>query len=141
MTEVDFYGESFTLADDIDEWTLMEFAEGMNQAESSPLVGLGVIMTLLKEVVPQQDWARFRKTAKANKAGFNEVLPIAVSVFDKRAVEVGRPTLRSTDSSDGPCGTEQPSMSSYSVKAIALNDGRPDLQLFYKRADEAQRAS
>lgn len=132
--EVEFFGETFTLAEEISEFALMEFAESAENADSETLAGLAAIMRLLREVVIPEDWGRFKATARKNKAKVEDVLPLAVSVFE---VKTARPTPRPADSSDGPPATEPRSTSGSGSRAFDLLDGRPDLQVMVARMESA----
>lgn len=131
---VDLFGESFRLSEDVDEFTLLEFAEAADDAEDNSLAAMAAMMRLLRASVHEEDWPRFRRVCRKNKAGVDNFLPIIRDLFHREVP--ARPTERPSDSSGGPPTTLDRSTEDSSSRAIArLEDiARPDLALFVVKA-------
>jgi len=125
VAEVHLWGESFHLVDEPSEFAFLEFAEASEDIDSSKLAALAAVMRLLRETIADQDWARFRASARKNKAKIEDLLPVLVSVFIGGDV---RPTGRPSGSSDGSEATGASSEDGVSSEALSLLGGRPDLQ-------------
>lgn len=137
MSEVVFFGEPIRLADTVSEWALMEFAEVAETVDDASLAGMAAVMRLLKESVLAEDWLKFRALARTNKASVEDCMPVVVAVY---TTETGRPTVRPSDSSDGPPATSTNSTDVSAGVAVAALAGRPDLQLMVLSAQEARSA-
>ena len=137
VSEVAFFGETIRLADSVSEWALMEFAEAAEQVDDASLAGMAAVMRLLKESVLAEDWGKFRDLARTNKASIEDCMPVVVAVF---TAETGRPTVRPSDSSDGPPATSTSSTDVSAGVAVRALAGRPDLQLMVLNAQEARSA-
>lgn len=147
--EVEFFGEKFRTNDpDECQWAMLEFAEAATDADSETLAGLASVMRFLKVAIVAEDWARFQKSARRNKAQVKrDLMPIIVAIFTG---ETGRPTSRSSDSSDGPQsmtensadGSSSPDEAPYLrvVKRLEA-EGRPDQAYIVLKAQQAAAAS
>ena len=135
MSTVEFFGETFDLQDEPNTFALMEFAEAASTTDDNSLEGLAAVFRLVEAAVTAEDWPRFKALARKNKAGVEDVLPVAVAVFQ---AQTGRPTVRSSDSSDGPSDTEQSSTSDSLIRVLDREAGRPDRQLAILKMHEAQ---
>ena len=137
VAEVVFFGETIRLADSVSEWALMEFAEAAETVDDASLAGMAAVMRLLKVSVLPADWSKFRDLARANSASVEDCMPVVVEVF---TAETGRPTVRPSDSSDGPPATSTNSTDASAGVAVRALAGRPDLQLMVLQAQEARSA-
>ena len=87
---------------------------------------------LLETVIAAEDWQLFRQTARKARSGEDAMWAVISDAL-------GRPTVRSSDSSDGPTSTEQRSTATptASEMAAAAFPERPDLQIAVVRQAEA----
>lgn len=132
---VEFFGESFDLNDSVSEFALMEFSLAADEGQDGDTrQGLASILRLVRECVAPGEWVRFRDTARKNRAGAEDLVPILTATFQQ---ETGRPTGGSSDSSDGPNATPQKSGSSSGDKVAEMFPGRPDKQLGILRSASA----
>lgn len=137
MSEIVFYGETFTFVEEVGDFALMEFAESAERVDSESLAGLAAIMRLLKAAVIEDEWNRFQATARKNKATVDACMKVVMDVFER---ETERPTVRPSDSSDGPLTTAPKSVDASSLRVAKRLEGRPDLQLMVLQAAEARSA-
>lgn len=138
MAEVVFYGETFTVVENVGDFAFMEFAEAAERVDTESLAGLAAIMRLLKAAVVPEDWARFQATARKNRASVEVCMELVMTLFEE---ETDRPTGRPSVSSDGPRTIEPKSEAgSSSVVTRLAGQGRPDLALIAIRAQEARSA-
>lgn len=133
MRNYNLFGESFGLADSVGEFALMEFAEAAEDVESNSLGAMAAVMRLLREAVVPQDWQRFRAACRANKATTEQLLPVVMAAFEQ---ETDRPTVRPSDSSDGPVSTEPRSAAGSSSRVIERleAEGRPAWALLARQS-------
>lgn len=140
FNEVEFFDQSFRMKpSDEYEWEMMEFASAAKGgADSDMLSGAAATLDFLRAVVHGDDWERFRKAARDNRAQVKrDLMPIVVAAFVQ---PTERPTSRPSDSSDGPASTGRKSAGGGSSKVIKRLEkkGRPDLALMVTMADEAR---
>lgn len=140
--EVEFFGETFRVNRVEDyEWQMLEFAKAASSgADSDLLSGAAAVFEFLEAVIHADDWPQFRATAKKNRAQVTrDLMPIVVAAFTQTT---GRPTVRPSDSSDGPTRTKPRSVAGSSSKVIKRleKEGRPDLALMVLMADEGRSA-
>lgn len=134
--EVLFFGEKLRMADKIGRMPVLRYAKLASRGvDSSSPEGLVVMYDLLKACIHSEDWDRFNDLADENAA---DDIRLWELLGDITAKHTARPTLRSSDSSDGPSDIAPSSTSTPAGRAIARLDGRPDLQLAVVRAAEAQ---
>lgn len=142
MTEtVEFYGKHFHVAERVGLMPLMRFAVvAQSGVDSNDLEGLAAMHGLLEQAVHPDDWARFQQHATDSRADGDELMEFVGKVM---AVMAGRPTSRSSDSSDGPRVIEPSSTVVSSSPGTArviemFNDkGRPDLALLVRKRQES----
>jgi hypothetical protein len=103
------------------------------------MAGLAAIFRLVQAAVIAEDWGRFKSLARKNKATVEDLLPVAVSVFE---ASTGRPTQRPADSSAGPSLVPVSSEDDLSSQVIAKleQEGRPSFALMVMQAQEARTA-
>lgn len=89
--------EEFRLADDVGIMPLMEWAAA-SDVDVSSADGLRAVYYVIKDAVHEDDWAKFRKYAREEKVGAEELLDFANAALEALA---GRPTVESSGSSDG----------------------------------------
>lgn len=112
-----FYGETFTIADEVGTMPLLEFAAAAEDGtDSSELRGLAAMHALLKDCLIEGDWPRFRESAKRNKADADTLLSVCTRVYE---VISGRPTESPTGSADGQ-STSSPSSSPSATRRESL---------------------
>ena len=135
MTSVEFFGESFDLNAEVSEFALMEFAEAAADGlDADAMAGMAAMMRLIKECVVKADVPRFLKSARANRAGSEDLLPILKATFEQVAE---RPTGLPSDSSDGQTVIVPSSVVSAVDKGLERLAGRPDLQLAVQHSRSA----
>ena len=135
MPEIEFYGETFTVTDEPNEFALMEFADAAEDVDSNSLAALAAVLRLVKEAVvanpdvegstDESEWQRFRTLARKNKATSQTLMPVIFGLFED-ATE--RPTGQPADSSVGPVATPLRSVSPPVEAALERLSGRPDMQ-------------
>jgi hypothetical protein len=138
--EVEFFDQSFRLKPGEEyEWEMMEFASAAKGgADSDMLSGAAATLDFLRAVIHSDDWERFRKAARDNRAQVaRDLMPVVVAAFVQ---PTERPTSRPSDSSDGPKNTKAKSGAGSSSKVIRRleKSGRPDLALMVTMADEVR---
>ena len=130
-----FFGERFDLSTEVSEWALMEFAEvAADGVDGNMMAGLAAMMRLVKECVDPHDLSRFVATARRNRAKSEHLLPVLEATFN---VTTQRPTMRPSDSSDGPSATVPSSVVNSVDRGLERLNGRPDLQLAVLHARSA----
>jgi hypothetical protein len=140
---VELFDETFRLNEAEEyEWAMMEFASAAKGgADGDLLSGAAIVFDFLRTVIHEDDWERFRKTAKVNKAQVQrDLMPIVVTAFTR---EVSRPTERPSVSSDGPSTTKLKSAGGSSSEVVARleEQGRPDLALLVSQSEAARSAA
>lgn len=148
---VRFKGEEFGASFPVPPMALMEFASiAQGDVDSSDLAGLAAMFDLLESVIEPDDWDRFRKHAKKSRASDKDLMTLVRKVITG---QTDRPTVRPSDSSDGPGKTESSSVDDSSspvaeeteewlrVKTRLEADGRPDKALMVLQAHEARSAA
>lgn len=127
VRSVEFFGETFQVGE-VAQFSLMEFAETVEGADENGLPAAAAMMRLLREAISPADWSRFRDLAVKNKATGEHLMPVIEAAVE--AMDEGeRPTVRSSDSSDGPESAVSRSVSPSVAKVLAAEAGRPDRQM------------
>lgn len=132
---VKFFDETFKLNDEISEFALMEFAEiAADGEDGDTMAGMAGMMRLIKECVTVKELPRFLKTARDNRASAEDLIPVLQAALGTDGgTAVDRPTLLSSDSSDGQPDTGPKLVANYADKDLAALGGRPDLMLAAQR--------
>lgn len=138
MSDIDFAGETFRLADKIGLMPLMRFAHVSRRGvDSNDMEGLAAIYDLLKQCIADDDWGRFEDAAMTSRADGDELLEVV-----SRAVQAisERPTQEPSDSSDGQPITSGSSTDGSSSPVIGrlVEQGRPDLALIVDQAERSR---
>ena len=131
MADVEFYGETFRLADEVNEFAVMAFADGAENIEAESMAGMAAVYRLLQSSIHEDDWARFKQCAFKNRANAETLMPIIGAVFEQTT---DRPTGRPADSTAGPTPMLPKSVSKPADAALDMLDGRPDMQFAVKMA-------
>lgn len=134
MSEVEFAGERFTIADRIGLMPLMRFAKvAQRGVDSNELEGLTAMYDLLEQCIADQDWQRFQAHADKVRADGDQLMAVVKDVMEALS---RRPTSRPSDSSDGPSTASTSSAVDSSSQVIARleREGRPSLALMVQRA-------
>jgi hypothetical protein len=126
VAEVEFYGEKFRLADEVNEFAVMAFADGAENIQADSMAGMAAVYRLLQSSIHEDDWARFKAHAFKNRANAETLMPVIGAVFEQAAE---RPTGRPADSSVGPEPTPPTSVSPPADAAMEQLSGRPDMEL------------
>lgn len=154
MSEFVFFGDTFHLRpSDECQVAMLDFAElASGDVDESSLQGLAVVKGFLRDVVVEEDWAAFWRSARKNHATVRgHLMPVIVQVFTG---QTARPTGRLSDSSDGPVSTRENSEPASSSPDVPLepvklravqrleDEGRPDKALIVQMAvDQRSEAS
>jgi hypothetical protein len=139
VSDVEFCGERFTVADRIGAMPLMRFAKvAQGGVDSGDMAGLAAMYDLLEQVIDPKDWNRFQATADRARVDGDELMMFVAKVM-KQITD--RPTEQPSDSSDGLPTTGVNSTAGSSSPVISRLKGRPDLQLMVLQAQEARAAS
>lgn len=148
-----FFGETIRVHPEAGAAALTEFIAGAADiaAEDEP-AGAKFILDFLRQLVHPEDFDRFWSLAKAQRQHpMRDLMPIGKAIVE--AVS-GFPTGQSSASPTGPVNTGQkfavdlpsqdfptavPTPQTAADKALAMLRGRPDLQEFVVKQEEAQR--
>ena len=131
MTAVDFLGESFE-AQPPSAVALMDFAEiAADGTESNQMAGIVAMKTLLRDCFEPAEFDRFWAVARKQRADGEKLMAFIAALASG---EAGRPTQRSSDSSDGPSDILPSSESRLAELATERWSGRPDLVLAATRS-------
>jgi hypothetical protein len=139
--DFEFFGEGFHFKPtDEYQWEMLEFADALQNggADGSLLSGAAAVYSLLKAAIVDDEWARFRAAAKKNHAQTErDLMPIVVRAFQHKTE---RPTVRPSDSSDGPPATPENSERASSLRVVKRleEQGRPDMAVMVLMAEEAR---
>jgi hypothetical protein len=132
LPEVQFFGESLRLNPDVSEFALMEFAEAASEGQDGDtLEGMASLLRLVTEVIHPDDRKKFRTIARKNKAAATDLMKVLGTPVED---EAERPTVRSSDSSDGPVSIAPKSEPSAEDKVSLHLASRPDLVVAARRA-------
>lgn len=136
---VEWEGESFAIADEVGVMSRIWFgklAEDGEDAESTQ--GAAAISDMLEDCLADGEYPRFRAHARSIKATMPQILHLCGMTIEALAE---RPTVRPSDSSDGPPTTNVPSSDAPLARVLArIPATRPDLKSQVVRAHEAQQA-
>jgi hypothetical protein len=140
VSEIQFGGETFAVAERIGTMPLMQFAKiAKGGTDSDTMAGFTALYDLLEQCIDPADWQRFQDVATRTRADSKDLMTVI-----GRAVGAmtDRPTLRPSDSSDGPASTPPNSAGDLSSRVVQRleEQGRPD-QAFMVRMADRSRAS
>ncbi len=112
---------------DLDLADFMEVAGGIDADDpKTAIAAMGTVKGFLRSAVHEDDFDAFWATAKTNRQGLQDLLPVAMQIM---GAVLGRPTGLPSVSTDGQQPTQvSSSRDAASVAAQAYPD-RPDLQL------------
>jgi hypothetical protein len=138
-------GEEFRAAWPVPVMALAEFAHvSQGGADSNDMDGLAAMYDLFESVIDPEDWDRFKRHAKKSRATDKDLMLLVRKVITG---QTDRPTVRPSDSSDGPEVTEpsseseqdssEPSDLTLRVVQREERGGRPDRALMVLMAHEA----
>lgn len=99
-----FEGRDFAVADRFGLMPLLRFAHHAKQGmDTADIESLSAIYDVLAQAIAEDEWEAFCDHATATRADADQLLAVV-----RQAIEVmsARPTVRPSDSSDGPPATE-----------------------------------
>ena len=132
---VNFFGETFSLADTVSEIAVMEFAEAASDGlDGDTMEGLAALMRLIKECIVEDERKKFMVHARKSHAGSTDLVKIIEAALGD---QIDRPTERPSDSSDGPSSIAPKSAANSVDRGLEHFAGRPDLQLAVVRQRES----
>lgn len=132
--------ETFELSDTPNAAPIYQFAMlAQDGVDSTELEGIAATGRMIEAYLAPHEVARFWAHAAKTRATDDELL--AVMGLAVMAL-TGRPTVRSSDSSDGPSPISAPSSDEPLEKVLArIPAERTDLRLIVHQADQARRAT
>lgn len=145
MSEVEFFGERYPVADKIGLMPLMRFARVAEAGvDSGDMAGLAAMYDLLEQCIADESWPAFQRAATRNRADGDDLMRVVKDAIEAIAA---RPTGRPSDSSDGPAAIEPRSVTEpVSSEPLRLirdleEQGRADKAEFVAMAQRAASAS
>lgn len=131
----EFFGEEYALRAP-SQFALLEFsavAQDANDDTSDDGIAevavMAAVMHLLEEIVDPKDWKRFAASSRKNKATTEDHFMPLIQQAAALLGEAERPTVLSSDSSDGQEATALRSVSPAVSRVLASEAGRPDRQV------------
>lgn len=137
---VTFKGQQFTLNPDVSEFAFFEFAEAASEGQdAASLQGMASLLRFVVELIGEDDRDRFRALCRRERVSSEDLVAL---LLGKAEDDAERPTVRSSDSTDGPPSTEPNSDansvdSTFPTVGVDLLEGRPDLKLMVAQAAKA----
>jgi hypothetical protein len=151
VAEVEFYGETFTLAGEFSEFALMEFAEAAEMGAEGGMSSMAAMLRLVLDCIApgadspehakaradaiangdpdpgdqQPEHKRFRQLARKNRAKAEQLMDVLKAAMEAAAE---RPTGQPADSSTGPASIEAKSGNDAVDRVVRAFPGRPDIQ-------------
>lgn len=136
---LEFMGETFTMnAPEDYQWQLLEFAGHAAGVDESSLGGVAAVYEVLKAVIVDTEWERFRSVAKASKPQIaRDLMPLVVLAFSRR---VQFPTKPLTGSAGGRALTPPSSEVEQHARVVARleGQGRPELAYMVEEGQKAR---
>lgn len=132
----DYFGETITVHPLLTDVVFIDFVEIANSiSEENVVAGMVAVKELLRRVIDDTSFDLFWETGNKNRQNLEARMVVAQEVF---AAVADRPTVLSTDSSDGPTPTLITSVDGSPSQVITPFAGRPDLQLVVAQVAEAR---
>jgi hypothetical protein len=137
---VEWKGETFAIAEEVGVMSRIWFGKLASEGtDSDELEGLAAMSDMLEDSLADGEYPRFRAHARKVKASTAEILNLC---RDTMAALAQRPTLRPSDSSDGPVAASETSSDDPVARVIArIPETRPDLRLIVAQGAQARAAS
>lgn len=136
MSDVEFFGGRFQVAERVGLMPLMRFAKvAKSGVDSDDMAGLAAMYDLLEQCIAPADWQRFQDAADKARADGEELMKVVQTAIELISA---RPTGRPSDSSDGPqitpqrSGSGRDSSAEESLRVVRELEaaGRPDKAQF-----------
>jgi hypothetical protein len=127
-TTVEWKGETFRIAEEVGVMSRIWFGKLASEgADSDELDGLAAISDMLEDSLADGEYERFRAHARKVKASTTDLLHLCRDTMEAIAE---RPTVRPSDSSDGPEPESETSSDTPLGRVLArIPATRPDLRL------------
>lgn len=138
MSEIQFAGEQFRVADKVGLMPLMRFAHVARQGvDANDMDGLDAIYTLLQQCIADDEWQRFEDAATRVRADGDDLIAVVTAAIE---IISARPTGQPSDSSVGLPTTSVNSEGGSSSPVIdrLMERSRPDLALIVSRAQDSR---
>ena len=134
---VEFLGQTFKLKDGGPSgYRLARFAAAVRRGDQGDLLNnVAAPLELVEACLHEDEQGRFAAHADKNDATLDDIQHVVDQLF---GVQTERPTVRPSDSSDGPSTIEPSSTPSADDSTSGRFDGRPDLRIALVMAKEAQ---
>lgn len=118
-----FCGERFQIADQQGSMPMLRFAAAATSGvQTDDLEALAVTHDMIRDCLADGEWPRFQRVATVNRARTEDLMPICRVIWQ---VLSGRPTIRPSDSSDGPSSIGENSPEPSSSEAPSESMARP----------------
>lgn len=111
---------------------VLELAEKGTDSESA--AGFRAISGLVAACMSDEDYARWEQIARRERSTGEDMIRLVLEGL------TDRPTVRPSDSSDGPPSAGTNSTDDSFLRVIAQEQGRPDRQLILLQAQESRTA-
>lgn len=136
---VEFLGETFKLKDGGPSgYRLARFAVAVRRGDQGDMLNnVGAPLELVEACLADDEQGRFAALADKREATIDDIQHVVNQLF---GVQTERPTVRPSDSSDGPSIIEPSSTPSAESSGSGRFDGRPDLRHGLRMAREAETA-
>jgi hypothetical protein len=137
MPHITRWGQDFEVAEKFGYYELITFARIAKGSDEDldELDQILAVETVLKECFAPDVYPVFEAAARAAHADLNDLMDV---MKDAIGVIAENPTKSPSDSSDGQTTTPGKSLGDSSSRALALVEGRPDLQYMIVQAQQAQ---
>lgn len=133
---ITFAGKPFRVAEKVGLMPLLKFAHlAKLGVDGDDMEGLVAIYDLLVNVIDPVDWDAFEQHSIEVRASGDDLMEVVTQAI--QAI-TARPTVRPSDSSDGPARTKDSSPDDSSSRVIRRleKEGRPSIALMVRQAQE-----
>lgn len=131
-------GAEFEIPEKVSHLAIMEFASLASQGvDADTMEGYAAAFDLIRAVIRDEDWPRFRTLANRQRVDTAELMEIVGRVL---SIVAARPTGGLSDSSAGQPNTSLSSVDGSSSEVIARmeREGRPSIAYMVRQADQGR---
>ena len=130
----DYFGQTLHGNPELSDLDYVEFLGTAGGIDINDLSSLGLVKDFARMCVAESDFDEFWRLARKNRQKVEDVFKVLTAIVE---ATVDRPTGQPSDSADGHGSTAQNSEAGDFSRAMTQLEGRPDLQLFVTRQQEA----
>lgn len=138
----DYFGERVRVNPVFGELDLVDFFDTASRIDDADTAqAMAALKGVFRDCILPDDFDTFWSTAKRERQGVEDLMQVVMAVVEAVA---DRPTVRPSDSSDGPSDTSGTSVADSSSRVVRRleQDGRPSIALMVQQAqDVGSRAS